>query len=408
MTKNILLAAISLFTFTAEAQKLATLKVSPNEYIGSYFDYNVNFNLDEITFLPASQLTLIEVNEGQRKEVPYQIENGKNRILHWQINAKATSGSLSYDLIKKKPSEAKTNMKIEENGGLININRKGKTLFSYQYETMPAPQGIDKSYGRSGFIHPLNTPNGEWLTRIQPKDHYHHYGIWNPWTHVLFEGDTLDFWNLNKKEATVRFAHFLKKENGAIYADYAALHEHVVLKNEKVALNEIQNIRTYLGGEDYYLLDFSLDLNTASKSPFHILEYRYAGFGWRTTEEWNNKNSKVLTSEGKTRENVDGSTAKWCIVQGALGDNYGGAIMMSHPTNFNHPEPLRIWPVDQYGRGDMFANFAPTKNMDWVLEPGKTNNLKYRMLIFNGEMTADKAEAAWQQFAYPIKIEIVK
>jgi hypothetical protein len=29
--------------------------------------------------------------------------------------------------------------------------------------------------------------------RVQAPDHSHHYGLWNPWTKVLFEGDTVDF-----------------------------------------------------------------------------------------------------------------------------------------------------------------------------------------------------------------------
>jgi len=55
----------------------------------------------------------------------------------------------------------------------------------------------------------------------------------------------------------------------------------------------------------------------ASESPFLILEYRYAGLGWRATEPWNKDNSEALTSEGKTRKDADGTTAKMVIVQGA-------------------------------------------------------------------------------------------
>ena len=46
--------------------------------------------------------------------------------------------------------------------------------------------------------------------------------------------------------------------------------------------------------------------------------------------------------------------------------DYGGAVMMSYPANYNHPEPLRIWPEDSNG-GEMFAMFAPTKTKDWLL-----------------------------------------
>jgi hypothetical protein len=102
-----------------------------------------------------------------------------------------------------------------------------------------------------------------------------------------------------------------------------------------------------------------------------------------------------------THKNADGTTARWCIVDGELPEGKGGAVMMSHPDNFNHPEPLRIWPENQYGRGDLFANFAPTKNKDWLLEPGKKYTLRYRMLVYDGEMTPDIAEWAWKEFANP-------
>ena len=65
--------------------------------------------------------------------------------------------------------------------------------------------------------------------------------------------------------------------------------------------------------------------------------------------------------------------------------------MLSHPENYNHPEPLRIWDKKANGgRGDVFANFAPTKDKDWILEPGKTYTLKYRLVVFNGKFDAGK------------------
>ena len=109
----------------------------------------------------------------------------------------------------------------------------------------------------------------------------------------------------------------------------------------------------------------------------------------------------MLTSEGKTRDNTDNTKAKWIIVYGSLPENdEGGILMLSHPYNFNHPEPLRIWDKNaNSGRGDVFANFAPTKDKDWLLEPGKTYTLRYRLVIFNGKMDAVKAESAWKSFA---------
>jgi len=72
---------------------------------------------------------------------------------------------------------------------------------------------------------------------------------------------------------------------------------------------------------------------------------------------------------------------------------------MSHPDNFNHPEPMRIWPVTPGTRGDVYASFSPTKNADWKIEPGKTYRRVYRFLVYDGRMTREEAEAAWRAFA---------
>lgn len=343
----------------------------------------------------------------QNKAVATQ-KDGSNLI--WKIPESELSQFHTYELKKGKPTPQTDVFKLVSDASQISIIQDGVKILTYQTALKEVPEGVSEAYRRSGYIHPLQTPAGKRLTRIQPKDHYHHYGIWNPWTHVLFEGDTLDFWNINGKQGTVKYAATLSKSNGPVFSEIEVLHEHVVLKNNqnKVALLELQKMRTYPINDRSYLLDLTFTYSCATDSPFKILEYRYAGLGWRTTEEWDNKNSTVLTSEGKNRKDADGSTARWCIVQGKLGDGSGGAIMLSHPANYNHPEPLRIWPENQYGRGDMFANFAPTKNKDWLLEPGKKYTLHYQFLVFDGQMSANEAEIAWQNFAHPIEINLNK
>ena len=69
---------------------------------------------------------------------------------------------------------------------------------------------------------------------------------------------------------------------------------------------------------------------------------------------------------------------------------------------------MRIWTLNTNGRGDMFFNFAPTKDRNWLLEPGKTYVLKYRLVVFNGKFDQSRAESAWQGFAHPPQITINK
>jgi len=293
---------------------------------------------------------------------------------------------------------------------VLTISSGNHKLLTYQFKTVYPPGGIDTNYKRSGFIHPLYTPHGQILTRIQPPDHYHHYGIWNPWTHTVFEKDTVDFWNIKGHHGTVRFAKFTSKSSNQKYAEFTALHEHVVFKkdgSEKIALNEWQTIRVYTPEKNnaYYIVDITSKMRCASQSSLLIVAYRYGGLGWRATEFWDKNNSEMLTSEGKTRDNTDGTKARWCIVYGDLpGNESGGMVMLSHPSNYNYPEPLRIWDKNANGgRGDVFANFAPTKDKDWLLEPGKTYTLKYRLVVFSGKFDAVKAETSWKAFVKEVK-----
>ncbi|HEV8513189.1 MAG TPA: PmoA family protein, partial [Cyclobacteriaceae bacterium] len=363
------------------------------------------------TSLDGSLLTLVSVDGNQRTPVPFQISGDKQRMLHWIVKSDGNRGKKIFELQKKKPS-AFTSIEATKNDGELTIHDGNKNLLRYNYKTVYPPAGIDTVFKRSAFIHPLWTPHGQVLTRIQAPDHYHHYGIWNPWTHVLFEGDTVDFWNLKSRKGTVRFKDFVSIVSGPVYAEYAAHHEHVAFKKdgkEKVALSELQTVRVYKPEENsnYYLVDITIEMKCASESPFLILEYRYAGLGWRATEQWNKDNSEVLTSESKTRKDADGSNAKWFLVQGNLDNDYGGAAMMSHPLNYNHPEPLRIWPENS-NKGEMFAMFAPTKNKDWLLSPGQTYTLKYRFVAFNDHLAKEKAESAWSYFATPPTVTVKK
>ena len=393
----------------AVAQRIAVLDLEVTKPTNG-LEVPAKLDLDEVTSASESEITLVEIEGSKRIPVSFQIDNKESRTLHWMVGSENEKAKKhTYELIKAAPAKNSNLIEATVKDGELLIHAGSKNLLQYNFKTVYPPAGIDTAFKRSAFIHPLWTPTGKVLTRIQPPDHYHHYGIWNPWTHVLFEGDTVDFWNIKGKQGTVRFGKFVSVTEGPVYAEYQALHEHVAFKKgkEKVALNELQTVRVYRpkDGEDNYLVDITIQLNCASPSPFLILEYRYAGLGWRATEKWNKTNSEVLTSESKVRNGADGTTARWAIIQGALDNEYGGAVMMSHPQNYNHPEPLRIWPEESNG-GEMFAMFAPTKTKDWMLTPGKTYVLKYRFNVFSGHFTKEKAESGWQYYGTPPKVTV--
>lgn len=275
---------------------------------------------------------------------------------------------------------------------------------------------MSKLYTRSGYIHPLWTPGGEILTRIQPPDHYHHYGIWNPWTRTEFEGQEIDFWNLADGEGTVRHKSLAILEQGNVYGGFEALLNHVALKTpegegEKVALNEKREVKVWNADpeQNIWLIDYVSTLNPASESPLTIKAYRYQGFSIRATEKWNDETATLLTSAGKNKSNANSTRARWTDINGTSKAGTSGILMMTNPANHNFPEHLRIWPTGaNEGKENVYVNFNPAQAQDWELRPGNTYSLKYRMMIYDGKIDSAEAEQYWHDFAYPPKVTVEK
>ncbi|MDQ8184893.1 PmoA family protein [Pelagicoccus sp. SDUM812002] len=291
---------------------------------------------------------------------------------------------------------------VDQEGRYDFVKEDGQTLLSYQHAIYPAPEGEDPAFARSGFIHPVNTVAGQLLTRIQPADHYHHYGIWNPWTRTSFRGEEVDFWNLKKKQGTVRFSGLEKLSQGPNFAAIRVTHEHVVFDEdatETIALVEKQDIRVSASSlPNAYLLDVESEYSCGTEEPLTIVEYRYGGMAWRGPESWNSANSTLLTSEGTDRETTDGTRARWVLSEGPLEGKNAGIAILSHPSNYNSPTPLRVWARDNHD-GATLINLAPTKTQDWVLEPGQAYTLRYRMIIYSGEISAEAIDSEWDRFA---------
>jgi hypothetical protein len=296
----------------------------------------------------------------------------------------------------------------------ISLSHAGRKVLDYHHAHIEAPAGADPLYGKSGFIHPLYSPEGNILTRIQPEDHYHHYGIWNPWTRTIVEGQPVDFWNLVAGEGTVRFAGLISKTSGELYSAFTVRQEHVNFKArgpDQVAIQETWHVKSFpveMDGRMIWLIDFTSTLNNPLDSAIELSAYRYGGgIGWRATAAWNRHNSSILTSEGRTRKDADGTSARWCRVAGQFPTGKSSGILFcSHPGNRAHPEPMRVWPLDANGgRGDVFFEFCPIRHEKWILYPDRDYVLKYRMLVFDGEFPAELAESVWQQYARPVQME---
>jgi hypothetical protein len=364
---------------------------------------------------------LMEVRGSERLPVLSQIEPGDPPKLWWVLSGTTPAGSeRTYELVRGQ-SAGVSGIEVTKNDSFLEIQAGARKILRYNHASVSPPAGQSPLFTRSGFIHPLWSPSGAILTNIHPADHIHHLGIWMPWTKAKFEDKEVDFWNLGEGQGTVRFVKFLSTTSGPVYGGFQAEHDHVALKTsagEKVVLKETWDVRVYnisgqgealdgiepaSGGPEkgYWLWDFVSTQRCASDSPLYQMEYRYGGFGFRGAAQWEGENGMYLTSEGKTRKDGHGTRVRWCDMAGRIDDKWQGLTVMSHPGNFRHPEPIRIWP-----EGQVFFNFAPSQLGDWIMEPGKDYVFRYRLYVHEGKVNVGDAERIWCDYAEPPNVKL--
>ena len=362
----------------------------------------LNYNTDE------GKLVLYEITKNGETVVPCQLESGHSARLWFILKGESKEGT-SREFVLKQESNviiAEPKVSVKRNQKDVSVLQNANPVLNYRFETTFPPEGVNPLYKRSGFIHPLWSPGGEVLTRIQPPDHYHHYGIWGPGTKTHIDGREVDFWNLAKGQGTVKFAGFLSETEGEVFSGFQALQQHIdfgAVGPDQIAMNEILDVRIWNISDDIRVIDYTTTLNSPLENGIMLDAYRYGGgIGFRATEKWHKDNCTVLTSDGKTRADADGSYARWCIVEGESETEEGrsGILFLSHPSNRMHPEPMRVWPLDANGgRGDLYFEFVPIRHDDWKLNNNQNYTLKYRMVVFDGEMDAETAEMYWNSFA---------
>ncbi|MGB5437714.1 MAG: PmoA family protein [Maribacter sp.] len=386
-------------------------------------DFEVVFNqpiaVSTPIFIPIGpdvdkNLVLVRKMEGSITKVP--IQRFENKLFFMAEPSVNISEKPIYSLKSRFDSGLNNgNAYMVQKNGNLQMGIRGKPVLEYRYGMHYPPSGVDSIFRKSGYIHPLLTPKGDTLTRINPPDHFHHYGIWGPWTHTRIDTTRVDFWNLGDGQGTVLFKEFVDTTSGPVFSAFSAVQEHIDFKTEKepqVALNENLKVTLWnLDQPDRYMFDYTTTFNSPLKNGILFEAYRYGGgIGMRFNERWKKDNCTVMTSEGESRIDADGTNARWVIISGEsrTGKGTNGILFMSHPNNRMHPEPMRIWPEDANGgRGDMFFEFCPIRNVEWPIESNKDYGLTYRMVVFEGSISAEEAEDYWQGFANPPEVRTV-
>ena len=391
----------------------ASVNISVNAGKHDRTDCVVTADISALKVKDKHAVELYETTNGGEVATPCQVLlDGKKSELVFILTGNTASYQVRTYVAKKvRAKKADQKMTAEMDSKAVVLRKNGKDVLKYNFAINQSPAGVDPIFNRGGYIHPAYTPSGFVLTNIQPADHRHHYGIWNPWTKLMYDGQVYDCWNLIERQGTVRPEAVEALYEGDVFSGFNASLNHIVFTDagERTAMREVWKVKVYNVG-DGYLWDFESELTPGSK-PVTLKEYRYAGLGFRANAVWTKENVEMMSSEGKTRQQIDNTTGRWLYTNGGtgVGNNVAGLLYMCHPDDYNYPEPIRIWNEQQNGgRGDVYMNFVPTKNKDWKLKANRTYTLKYRFYAYDGMMTPSKAEKIWADFGEPPIVKVSK
>lgn len=281
--------------------------------------------------------------------------------------------------------------------GRVEALRDGKVAVAWQAEALVDPAGGDK-FKASAFLHPLRTPSGFDLTTIQPSDHLHHFGVWWPWKFIETGGGKFNCWEIQQGEGGLVARGVKQVPGGPDAVEWEFANEVVVMPDggaPEPAIAQKARVRvSSIKGAN--VVDITLD-EKASGGPVTVSNYRYSGFSWRGTPEWNKDNSTMLTSGGRHRDNANHTPARWVMVSGKAGTGEATMLIMSAAEKLaGTPEKLRVW-------GSKAENGAPFINLNPVVDEAlplddahpAVSKRKYRLIAADGKITADQANAFW-------------
>lgn len=393
--------------FAQERRSLpVVLTVEANE---ARADAMVQFPLEQLQ-VGDRPVRLLETTGGVDLAVPVQVDRQQGKLCWIAAGVTAGGGQRTYRLEAGAAAKG-DEVTVVDLERAIEARFAGKPLLRYNKAHVESPSGTNPNYGRSGHLHPVWTPSGAIVTDEFPPDHLHQSGIFLAFTKTKFEDRDVDFWNIAGGKGRVRFKELKEVASGPVFGHFRVVHEHVDLTapdesgakgtataGGKPALIETWDVRISSAGwkAGQWLLDIASRVECAGASPLKLPEYHYGGMAIRAARSWTPQHVRFFTSERDERLKGNHTRPKWCDVSGLVDGQMAGTVLMTHPSNFRFPEPLRIHPTMPY------MVYTPSFLGDWAIEPGQAYESRYRFVIHDGELTPEAADGLWQEYASPL------
>jgi len=235
------------------------------------------------------------------------------------------------------------------------------------------------------YIHPIIAPDGNGtLTEFSPAHHKHQTGL---------------YWGLKKVNGRDYFMNwredYWRKVSSAVLEERG---KSVKWQTVYDLLDESGNAlltETQTWSMQQVDKKFILDLEWRGNAKKDITMEKFYVGGLFLRMPWRKGiDGKVINSEGKINGEAEGQRAKWADIGLPIEGrkNKGHVAIFEHPSNSGFPNAWRV---------DNELGVGPSRQIlgDWTIPNGKSEVIRYRLIIYTGEF--DNAEMArlWKKFA---------
>jgi hypothetical protein len=314
----------------------------------------------------------------------------------------------------------------DESAKRVDITIAGKPFTSYRWDAIL----------KKPVLYPLRSANGTVVTRgwpLDPRpgervDHPHHVGLWFNYGNV----NGLDFWNNSdaikpddaSKMGTIVHRRIVKVEGGA---DTGTLITDLDWTNSRSEVLLHERATFVFRGDDTTRTVDRVTTLTAAGQRVVFNDNKEGLFGLRvarqlehpskTAEVFTDANGRAtavpkldntgvngmyISSEGKKGDDVWGTRGRWTMLHGRIGERPVTLAVIDHPANPGYPT---YWHARGYGlfAANPLGHASLTEGREppfaLTLESNNSVTFRYRLLIIDGEASADAVERQARAFA---------
>ncbi|MEZ6127952.1 MAG: DUF6807 family protein [Planctomycetaceae bacterium] len=299
------------------------------------------------------------------------------------------------------------NLQLTETDATIAIGTGDRTIVVYNKQSPPVPAGIDAIYQRSGFLHPVTSPNGKVVTTTFPYDHPHQHGIFSAWVRTQWNERNIDFWNL--AGSTGRVVH---QRVVSTFSDDATIGFEVDLVHRATQepvvdiLRERWKVDVKPTDGTFHCFDLETFQTALTDMPLTVQKYHYGGMALRGPTRWLQGEVKeinpgkpearepgeFINDLGSDRKQGNHEKARWVALSGLQDGRPVTITVLCHADNFRAPQSARLHPTKPY-----FC-FSPCVDDDFVIDKQHPLHGRYRYLVTDDAPNAEWLNEQWKSW----------